>query len=77
MFVDLEERQQLPIHAEIDLDDMTYDESAKTFHLDCRCGGEGFTVTEEDLERGVDRIACATCSLMIKLMYQIQEDTVI
>ena len=61
----------MPVHAEIDLDEMEYNEQLKTFHYDCRCGGLGFTVTEDELEEGVDRVYCGTCSLMIKLLYEV------
>ncbi len=49
---------------------MTYNENDGTYFLECRCGGEGFTVNEQELEDGVDRVACGSCSLIIKLQYE-------
>jgi curved DNA-binding protein CbpA len=54
---------------EVDLDDMLYDEAARHFHCDCRCG-ERFVVTELQLERGLDTLSCHACSLSIRILYQ-------
>jgi diphthamide biosynthesis protein 4 len=78
-------QKDLPIFAEVDLDDMNFNENTKTFSLPCRytslqtllkhnrCGGEGFSVTESELEENIDRVYCGSCSLMIKILYDIQE----
>ena len=57
------------MNAEVDLDDMDYDEGATSFRAPCRCGGE-YEVTEDQLGQGVDVIGCSTCSLRIKVLYK-------
>ncbi|KNC99110.1 uncharacterized protein SPPG_05370 [Spizellomyces punctatus DAOM BR117] len=61
-----------PIHAEVDLDDMEYDEGKASFHTLCRCGGS-YTVSESQLEQQVQTVTCDSCSLQIRLMYQVEE----
>jgi hypothetical protein len=58
------------LFAEVDLDDMEYNEEKLEYSLACRCRGEGFKITEEQLEQGIDRTACGTCSLLIKILYE-------
>lgn len=68
------QKKELPIAAEVDLDEMDYSEDTRTFFYPCRCG-EGFTVKEEELEKGVECVCCSSCSLMIRLLYQpLQEE---
>ncbi|GAO49626.1 zf-CSL-domain-containing protein [Saitoella complicata NRRL Y-17804] len=64
-------------HAVIDLDDMTYNEETGSWFYVCRCGeddGQGYTITEEDLEEGRDVVGCAGCSLWVRVAYEIVED---
>ncbi|PRP83458.1 dnaJ protein subfamily C member 24 [Planoprotostelium fungivorum] len=69
-----EQQQILPIFAEIDLDEMSYNEETMEYRLDCRCHGEGYLITEKQLEQGIDRAACGTCSLLIRINYEEAED---
>ncbi|KAI9006028.1 DNAJ heat shock N-terminal domain-containing protein [Gaertneriomyces semiglobifer] len=64
-----------PVHEQVDLDDMKYDESSATFSYGCRCGGE-YLVTEDDLSSGVQMVGCDSCSLTIHVLYEaaISED---
>jgi len=62
--------QLLPFDGEIDLDEMNYDESTQTYHTHCRCNGEGFSITESQLEEGIDYVVCGTCSFMKKVLFQ-------
>lgn len=57
------------INAEVDLDEMDYDEGEATFRTECRCGGE-YIVTEQMLDEGADVVGCSTCSLRIRVLYK-------
>ncbi|BFZ63633.1 Diphthamide biosynthesis protein 4 [Saitoella coloradoensis] len=64
-------------HAVIDLDDMTYNAETGSWFYVCRCGeddGQGYTITEEDLEEGRDVVGCAGCSLWVRVAYEVVED---
>ena len=65
--------QTWPIGATVDLDDMTFDPSGGTYSTPCRCGG-GYTITEGELERGMDTVPCSTCTLSIRVLYRAVED---
>ncbi|KAJ3121080.1 Diphthamide biosynthesis protein 4 [Nowakowskiella sp. JEL0407] len=64
------------VYSEVDLDDMTfYDEQDLSYFVEghyeylCRCGGT-YKVTEEELEAGVKKVDCSSCSLQVILLYQ-------
>ncbi|KAJ3270670.1 hypothetical protein HDV01_007494 [Terramyces sp. JEL0728] len=61
------------VQAEVDLDDMEYDEDSLTYSYGCRCGGL-YTVTEEQLEGGIAGTECNQCSLCVKIHYQLAEE---
>ncbi|KAI8092746.1 DNAJ heat shock N-terminal domain-containing protein [Halteromyces radiatus] len=67
------QRQKVTINADVDLDDMEYDESNRIFSLICRCSGS-YVISEEDLEQGNDVICCDNCSLRIRVLYDIIDD---
>lgn len=59
------------INAEIDLDDMEYESNA--YYLECRCSGK-YTITEDDLEQGIEIVCCDNCSLRIRVLYDIVDE---
>jgi diphthamide biosynthesis protein 4 len=55
----------------VDLDEMKLDQESGTYTFPCRCGtAGGFTITEEDLEKGKDVVECRGCSSMIHVSYE-------
>ncbi|KAG0164271.1 hypothetical protein DFQ30_010214 [Apophysomyces sp. BC1015] len=64
---------QPTINAEIDLDEMDYDESSQTYTVECRCSGL-YSITENDLEQGVDVVNCDLCSLRIRVLYDVVDE---
>ncbi|KAI7861678.1 DNAJ heat shock N-terminal domain-containing protein [Spinellus fusiger] len=62
----------LVINADVDLDEMVYDEASLTFSLECRCSGV-YSITENDLDQGIDVVGCDLCSLQIRVLYDIEE----
>lgn len=56
----------------VDLDDMNYSAESATYSFPCRCGvGGGFSISEEDLEKGRDLVDCRGCSSQIRVSYEI------
>jgi diphthamide biosynthesis protein 4 len=66
-------KQGAVINADVDLDEMDYDESAGTFSLPCRCSGS-YVIREQDMEHGVDIASCDNCSLIIRVLYDVVEE---
>ncbi|RUS21141.1 DNAJ heat shock N-terminal domain-containing protein [Endogone sp. FLAS-F59071] len=65
-------KQDAVVNAEVDLDDMDYDEAVHAYSTPCRCGGR-YAMTEEDLEYGADTVGCDNCSLRIRVLYYVVE----
>jgi curved DNA-binding protein CbpA len=59
----------ISVVADVDLDDMQFDEATRQFHSDCRCG-DRFVVTEAQLDNGIDTVSCHGCSLAIRILYE-------
>lgn len=59
-------------HDEIEIEDMEYDEETETYYYPCPCGDK-FEITKEDLMNGEDVAKCPSCSLMIKIIYDIDD----
>jgi diphthamide biosynthesis protein 4 len=66
-------KKDLAIGAEVDLDDMEYNEDKKLFSLVCRCSGD-YIITEDELETGIDVVGCNNCSLRIRVLYDVIEE---
>ena len=57
---------------DVDLGEMQYEEDARgggIWQYTCNCG-DGFTLTEQQLESGVEMVACRSCSLVLRPLYQ-------
>ncbi|KAI8337729.1 DNAJ heat shock N-terminal domain-containing protein [Chlamydoabsidia padenii] len=65
------QKEKVTINADVDLDDMEYEEGG-TFSLMCRCSGY-YVITENDLELGNDVVCCDNCSLRIRVLYDVVE----
>jgi hypothetical protein len=59
--------------AEVDLDDMEYDEAGACFSWPCRCSSR-FIVRECQLEEQLDTFECDTCALKIRVLYDFVAD---
>ncbi|KAI8064449.1 DnaJ domain-containing protein [Gongronella butleri] len=69
-----EHKTKVVINEEVDLDEMDYDEEKREFQLLCRCSGT-YTITEDELEDGIDTVTCNNCSLRIRVLYEeVQDD---
>ncbi|XP_078325215.1 diphthamide biosynthesis protein 3-like isoform X2 [Crassostrea virginica] len=59
-------------HDEIEIEDMEYDEDTETYYYPCPCG-DRFEITKEELASGEDVAKCPSCSLLIKVIYDIDD----
>ncbi|VDN19574.1 unnamed protein product [Dibothriocephalus latus] len=58
------------LHDEVEIEDMEYDEDEETYFYPCPCGDK-FQITKEELENGEDIARCPSCSLMIRVIYDL------
>ncbi|NXE06108.1 DJC24 protein, partial [Lophotis ruficrista] len=68
---DLQQREdnltkEWPLHAQIYLEDMSWDEDEQCYTLSCRCGGN-YTVSKSETT-DVSLVCCDTCSLVIEIL---------
>ncbi|KAF9274860.1 Diphthamide biosynthesis protein 4 [Mortierella alpina] len=61
------------VNDDIDLDDMDYNEKSSSYSAPCRCSGE-YVISEDELELGVDTVVCSTCSLIVRIHYEVESD---
>lgn len=66
--------QKWPFSDSVDLDDMDFDPDKECYASPCRCGGV-YVVRESQLEEGIEIVCCSTCSLNIRILYQVQAET--
>ncbi|CAG8550134.1 10838_t:CDS:2 [Paraglomus brasilianum] len=67
------ENQEI-INAEVDLDEMNFNEESSTYSTGCRCGGS-YIISEHDMEEGKDVVGCVNCSLKIKVLYDVIDES--
>ncbi|CAG8515847.1 16422_t:CDS:2 [Rhizophagus irregularis] len=60
-------------NADVDLDDMEYNEEMKLYSISCRCSGN-YIITEQDLEKGANITGCTNCSLKIHILYEVNDE---
>jgi len=57
-------------HDEVEIEDMEYDEETETYYYPCPCGDK-FAITKAELENGEDVARCPSCSLIVKVIYDL------
>lgn len=60
----------MSIYDEIEIEDMTFDSTLQIYHYPCPCGDK-FEISIADLRDGEDIAVCPSCSLMIKVIYEV------
>ncbi|KAH8811591.1 hypothetical protein F5884DRAFT_281538 [Xylogone sp. PMI_703] len=60
------------IYDEIEIEDMTYDPVLEIYHYPCPCG-DRFEIAIADLRDNEDIAVCPSCSLMIKVIFEVDE----
>jgi diphthamide biosynthesis protein 3 len=58
------------IYDEIEIEDMTYDKTLEIYHYPCPCG-DRFEIGIADLRDGEDIAVCPSCSLMIRVIFEV------
>lgn len=58
------------VYDEIEIEDMTYDSTLQMYHYPCPCG-DRFEIGIADLRDGEDIAVCPSCSLMIRVIYEV------
>lgn len=64
------EDEALSIYDEIEIEDMTYDPALEIYHYPCPCG-DRFEIGIADLKDGEEIAVCPSCSLMIKVIFDL------
>ncbi|EXJ77911.1 isoleucyl-tRNA synthetase [Capronia epimyces CBS 606.96] len=64
--------EELDIYDEIEIEDMTYDSTLQIYHYPCPCG-DRFEVAIADLRQGEDIAVCPSCSLMIRVIFEVED----
>jgi diphthamide biosynthesis protein 3 len=62
------------IYDEIEIEDMTFDKTLQIYHYPCPCG-DRFEIGVADLRDGEEIAVCPSCSLMIKVIFDLVHDT--
>nr|CAI5817190.1 unnamed protein product [Callosobruchus analis]CAI5820009.1 unnamed protein product [Callosobruchus analis] len=61
-------------HDEIEIEDFEYDEEEGIYHYPCPCG-DRFEISKEDLLAGEEIATCPSCSLIVKVIYDLDSFT--
>ncbi|KAK9424772.1 hypothetical protein SUNI508_13491 [Seiridium unicorne] len=63
------EEDEVAVYDEVEIEDMTYDETLQIYHYPCPCG-DRFEIALADLQdEETDIAVCPSCSLMIRVIY--------
>ncbi|CAJ2511870.1 Uu.00g074950.m01.CDS01 [Anthostomella pinea] len=67
------EEEDIAVYDEVEIEDMTFDETLQIYHYPCPCG-DRFEIALMDLQDDATDIAvCPSCSLMIRVIFD-QDD---
>ncbi|KAK3939258.1 hypothetical protein QBC46DRAFT_151235 [Diplogelasinospora grovesii] len=62
---------EVAIYDEVEIEDMTYDETLQIYHYPCPCG-DRFEIGLQDLrDEETDIAVCPSCSLMIRVIFDV------
>jgi diphthamide biosynthesis protein 3 len=65
-----QEDDQIAIYDEVEIEDMTFDETTQLYHYPCPCG-DRFEIALLDLRDEADIAVCPSCSLMIRVIFEV------
>ena len=60
------------IYDEIEIEDMTWDPTLQIYHYPCPCG-DRFEICLEDLREGEEVAVCPSCSLQIRVVFDVED----
>ncbi|CAD5228777.1 unnamed protein product [Bursaphelenchus xylophilus] len=58
-------------HDEVEIEDFEFDEEKGVYHFPCPCG-DRFEISKEQLEAGEDVATCPSCSLLVRVIYDME-----
>ncbi len=64
----MDEDEQISVYDEIEIEDMTFDETLQIYHYPCPCGDRS-EIALADLQDSADIAVCPSCSLMIRVIF--------
>ncbi|KAK4225812.1 diphthamide biosynthesis protein 3 [Podospora fimiseda] len=67
-----EDEEQVSIYDEVEIEDMTFDETLEMYSYPCPCGDK-FEIALYDLRDGADIAVCPSCSLMIRVIFEVED----
>ncbi|KAL5460476.1 hypothetical protein EMCRGX_G033927 [Ephydatia muelleri] len=59
-------------HDEVEIEDFEYDSETESYYYPCPCGDQ-FRISVEDLENGESVAQCPSCSLIVKVIYNLED----
>ncbi|KPM02400.1 CSL zinc finger containing protein [Sarcoptes scabiei] len=59
-------------HDEVEIEDFDYEPETETFSYPCPCG-DLFTIHKDDLMNGESVASCLSCTLIVKVVYEIED----
>ncbi|AAS54864.1 AGR374Cp [Eremothecium gossypii ATCC 10895] len=62
----------MSVYDEVEIEDMTFDPDTQLFTYPCPCG-DRFQISIDDMCDGEDIAVCPSCSLMIKVVYELHD----
>ena len=64
------DEEPLSVYDEVEIEDMTYDETLGIYHYPCPCG-DRFEIALADLRDEANIAVCPSCSLMIRVIFDV------
>ncbi|KAK4213615.1 hypothetical protein V8F33_001924 [Rhypophila sp. PSN 637] len=64
--------EQISVYDEVEIEDMTFDETLQIYHYPCPCGDK-FEISLADLRDKEDIAVCPSCSLMIRVIFDVND----
>ncbi|KAJ2897538.1 hypothetical protein IWW38_001684 [Coemansia aciculifera] len=62
------------VHDDVDLDDMDLEEKDMSYTYPCKCSGQ-YVIAESDLDAGRDIAPCSDCSLKIRVLFKVADES--
>ncbi|CAG4990954.1 unnamed protein product [Parnassius apollo] len=59
-------------HDEIEIEDFDYDDEEEMYYYPCPCG-DRFQISKEELMAGEEVATCPSCSLVVKVIYDLEK----
>ncbi|KAK1772766.1 hypothetical protein QBC33DRAFT_554209 [Phialemonium atrogriseum] len=64
------DEEPISVYDEVEIEDMTFDEALQIYHHPCPCG-DRFEIALADLRDEADIAVCPSCSLMIRVIFEV------